>query len=50
MEQNSLYGKKIAWIENQSPWFVNLDTPEDWQEAEKQVHAFREFLLQQSQK
>jgi CMP-N,N'-diacetyllegionaminic acid synthase len=46
MEQNSLYGKKIAWLENKSPWFVNLDTLEDWHEAENQVQAYQDFLKQ----
>ena len=44
LKQNSLYGKKIAWIENTSPWFVNLDTMKDWAEAEQQVEDYREYL------
>lgn len=35
MEQNSLYGKKITWLENTSAIHVNLDLPSDWDEAER---------------
>lgn len=34
-EQNSLYGKSLAFIENQSDIHVNLDTLDDWQKAEQ---------------
>ena len=33
LEQNSLYGEKIGYIKSSGP-YVNLDVPEDWDEAE----------------
>lgn len=41
-EQNSLYGKSLSYIENQSGIHVNLDTLEDWQKAEYVLEK-REF-------
>lgn len=35
MEQNSLYGSSIAYIESDPSLYVNIDTPEDWDRAEK---------------
>lgn len=35
MEQNSLYGKSIAFIESDPTLYVNIDTLEDWERAEK---------------
>lgn len=34
LEQNSLYGSKIAYIESPSNSTINIDTPEDWKKAE----------------
>jgi len=31
----SLYGEKIAWYESKNPQHVNIDTLEDWAEAER---------------
>lgn len=31
----SLYGKKIGFVETSNELYVNIDTPEDWIEAEK---------------
>ncbi len=33
--QNSLYGKTLSYIENKSDIHVNLDTMEDWHQAEQ---------------
>jgi len=32
---HSLYGEKIAWYESQGSQHVNIDTLEDWEEAER---------------
>ena len=37
MEQNSLYGKKIGFIDTTGDPYVNIDTPEDWEKAERLV-------------
>lgn len=44
LEEKSLYGKKIAWLENQSPLHVNLDLPPDWEEAERLLPAWQMLL------
>ncbi len=36
-QQNSLYGKNLAYIENKSDIHVNLDTLADWAKAERLV-------------
>lgn len=35
MDQHSLYGKNIGFIDTTGDPYVNVDTPEDWEEAEK---------------
>ena len=35
LKQDSLYGNKIGFIENEDPFYVNLDTPSDWDRAER---------------
>jgi CMP-N,N'-diacetyllegionaminic acid synthase len=45
-QQNSLYGKKLAYIENKSDIHVNLDTLADWAEAEKLIHQFNNSKFQ----
>lgn len=35
LENNSLYGKTTAYIENKESSFINIDNLEDWQKAEK---------------
>ena len=35
LDNNSLYGKTTAYIENKESFFVNIDNLEDWQKAEK---------------
>lgn len=39
MKENSLYGKKIGFIENSDPNYVNIDTMEDWIIAENILNA-----------
>lgn len=34
-KKRSLYGEKIAFHVSENPIFVNIDTPEDWAEAEE---------------
>lgn len=38
LNQNSLYGENLTYIENKSNIHVNLDTMEDWHEAEKLIN------------
>lgn len=33
LNQNSLYGNKIAYIESPKEWYVNIDTMKDWDQA-----------------
>lgn len=35
LEQNSLYGNKIGFINTTGSPYVNIDTPEDWEKAER---------------
>jgi CMP-N-acetylneuraminic acid synthetase len=35
LKQNSLYGNSIGYIESKNDFYVNIDTPKDWVEAEK---------------
>lgn len=35
LKQNSLFGKSITGYTNSSKYWVNIDTPSDWEEAEK---------------
>lgn len=39
MEENSLYGKRLAGYELNPGRSVNIDTPEDWEEAERLLRA-----------
>lgn len=36
-DQNSLFGKSISYIESSKEWYVNIDTMDDWMQAEKLV-------------
>ena len=38
--QNSLFGSSLTFIQNKSPFHVNLDTLEDWKRAEKIISDF----------
>ena len=35
LKQNSLFGEKISFIESNPEFYVNIDTPEDWEVAER---------------
>jgi N-acylneuraminate cytidylyltransferase len=35
---NNMYGNKITYLESTTPWHVNIDTPADWQQAERMAH------------
>lgn len=37
LEQNSLYGEKLAYILGDQDRYVNLDTPKDWERAQSLV-------------
>ena len=37
LNQNSLYGKSIAYMESESQFYVNIDTLEDWEKAEEMI-------------
>jgi CMP-N-acetylneuraminic acid synthetase len=37
LNQHSLYGKSIAYIESESQFYVNIDTLEDWEKAEMMI-------------
>ena len=39
IKQNSLYGKKIGFIDTTGDPYVNIDTLEDWEEAERLVES-----------
>lgn len=39
LEQNSLYGDTIGYVENSGSDYVNLDTEADWEKAEKILKA-----------
>ncbi|WP_046755613.1 acylneuraminate cytidylyltransferase family protein [Kordia jejudonensis] len=34
-DENSLYGNSLAYIVSDEKYYVNIDTPADWQQAEK---------------
>ncbi|SHM64752.1 acylneuraminate cytidylyltransferase family protein [Flavobacterium xanthum] len=37
LQQHSLYGKRIAFIESDLEYYVNIDTMEDWKKAEQMI-------------
>ena len=39
VNQNSLYGKKTGFIDTTGDPYVNIDSPEDWEEAERLVES-----------
>lgn len=41
LEQNSLYGSSISYIESDPAWHVNIDTMADWKKAEELVKKFQ---------
>ena len=42
LEQNSLYGKKIGFIDTTGDPYVNIDTPEDWEKAKRLLSRINE--------
>jgi CMP-N,N'-diacetyllegionaminic acid synthase len=40
LNQQSLYGKNSTYIESPSEFYVNIDTPEDWEKAELLAKKF----------
>jgi len=45
LEQNSLYGKNIGFIDTTRDPYVNIDTPKDWEEAERIVSMIKQKSL-----
>ena len=41
LQKNSLYGDKIAWIENDASFYINIDTLEDWDRAEQMAQKLK---------
>lgn len=41
LEQHSLYGKSISYIESDPEFYVNIDTMDDWDKAEMMVKNFK---------
>lgn len=41
LNQSSLYGNKISYIENDIKYYVNIDTLSDWEKAEELVKTLR---------
>jgi CMP-N,N'-diacetyllegionaminic acid synthase len=39
LHQHSLYGKKITFIESPPEFYINIDTLQDWEKAEKMIQA-----------
>lgn len=39
LHQYSLYGKKITFIESPPEFYINIDTQQDWEKAEKMIQA-----------
>jgi CMP-N-acetylneuraminic acid synthetase len=37
LKEHSLYGKKVAFIESDPNLYVNIDTIQDWEKAEKMI-------------
>ncbi|WP_299213156.1 acylneuraminate cytidylyltransferase family protein [uncultured Dokdonia sp.] len=42
LEQNSLYGSSISYIESDPVWHVNIDTMDDWKKAEELVKKWKD--------
>lgn len=37
LKEHSLYGNKLGYIQSDPQWHVNIDTPDDWAKAERNV-------------
>lgn len=42
LKENSLYGRTTAYIESDSESYVNIDTMQDWEKAEKMIENRKE--------
>jgi CMP-N,N'-diacetyllegionaminic acid synthase len=42
LKEGSLYGQTLGYIQSEPMWHVNIDTLEDWQEAERMVEKYNE--------
>lgn len=42
MENNSLYGERLSFIESDPDYYVNIDTPDDWELAERKASLLLE--------
>ena len=38
LQSRSLYGKKIAYVQNDPRYYVNIDTQQDWEKAEQKLN------------
>ncbi|NQX84808.1 MAG: acylneuraminate cytidylyltransferase family protein [Flavobacteriaceae bacterium] len=43
--QNSLYGTSISYIESPREFYVNIDTLQDWEKAEKLIHKIQHNVI-----
>ena len=41
LQQHSLYGKSISYIESDPEFYVNIDTLEDWEKAESMIKKIK---------
>jgi CTP:molybdopterin cytidylyltransferase MocA len=41
MQSKSLYGDRLGYFENKDEEYVNIDTLDDWEKAEKMVLNFK---------
>ena len=41
LDQNSLYGKNIGFIDTTDSPYVNIDTPSDWEKAESILNTMK---------
>jgi CMP-N,N'-diacetyllegionaminic acid synthase len=44
LQKRSLYGDKIGYIENSPTFYVNIDTPEDWFDAEEKLPQLKALI------
>ncbi|WGK63808.1 acylneuraminate cytidylyltransferase family protein [Croceiramulus getboli] len=42
LEQNSLYGQRLGFLESDPEWYVNIDTPADWEKAERMAQKIED--------
>lgn len=44
IKQGSFYGEKLSYIESDSDFYVNIDTPQDWIKAEEKLQLVKDRL------